>query len=413
MTKHRSSIPQDSVFTPPPPVALGDAGATTDESVLDEPQPKAPAPSRLRNRLAGLLALLAVPAMAAPGDFGALAGDAPGEPVARDMNAAYDTALAFEKPGMSFPGSAFYYLADPPEAALVALPTSDPLDRGAVGADTVGALIDAGPAARAFVAGSGASFLRAKDCLAQAVWYEAASESEAGQRAVAQVVLNRVAHPSWPASVCGVVYEGSQRSTGCQFTFTCDGSLVRRNPASLNGQSWDRAQRIASQALGGSVYAPIGHATHYHTLWVDPYWAKALDPVGVIGAHRFYRNRGQAGELEAFTARYSGEEPGARTPVSSASGEGAPGVNQKEAPTDPVIRVQEVLETTEAPPEIATKDPEARDTTSGQAREKFRRAGAWKVDPSTLSIGAKPEAPESEQLAQTEAEPPASSGDNP
>ena len=69
---------------------------------------------------------------------------------------------------------------------------------------------------------------RALECLTSAVYYEAGNESADGQQAVAQVVLNRVRHPAFPSSVCGVVYQGSTRATGCQFTFTCDGSLARR-----------------------------------------------------------------------------------------------------------------------------------------------------------------------------------------
>ena len=141
--------------------------------------------------------------------------------------------------------------------------------------------------------------------MTQAIYYEAASESDAGQRAVAQVVLNRVAHPAYPRTVCGVVYQGSERTTGCQFTFTCDGSLARRPSQS----SWNRASRIAREALAGVVYAPVGTATHYHTLAVNPYWASSLDTVGVIGAHIFYRWKGNAGRPGAFTAGYAGNEP--------------------------------------------------------------------------------------------------------
>ena len=223
-------------------------------------------------------------------------------PTAEEMAAASalstQPTMPFEQAGMSFPGSAFFYLADPPNEALVALPNSDPLAVGALEGLELGEYIDAGPAANGFfLAGESLSKGRAQQCLAQAVWYEAASESDAGQRAVAQVVLNRVKHPSWPDSVCGVVYQGSQRRTGCQFTFTCDGSLARRP----SGGSWSRAQLVASSALGGKVYAPIGMATHYHTLWVNPYWSKSLDHVGTIGAHIFYRNRGAAGRKESFT----------------------------------------------------------------------------------------------------------------
>src|SRR5690606_37364832 len=82
---------------------------------------------------------------------------------------------------------------------------------------------------------------RALECLTAAIYYEAASESDDGQRAVAQVILNRVRHPAFPNSVCGVVYQGSERATGCQFSFSCDGAMARK--PSTTG--WARAQRIA------------------------------------------------------------------------------------------------------------------------------------------------------------------------
>jgi spore germination cell wall hydrolase CwlJ-like protein len=146
---------------------------------------------------------------------------------------------------------------------------------------------------------------RAVDCLTAAVYYEAASESVDGQRAVAQVVLNRVRHPAYPKTVCGVVFQGSERVTGCQFTFTCDGALARK-PGEA---SWRRAQQVAEAALAGSVYAPVGHATHYHTLWVAPYWSPSLVKVASIGAHVFYRWGGGWGLPGAFVGKHAGFEP--------------------------------------------------------------------------------------------------------
>lgn len=143
-------------------------------------------------------------------------------------------------------------------------------------------------------------FLAALDCLSQAIYYEAASESEGGQRAVAQVVLNRVRHPAFPQSVCGVVYQGSHLSTGCQFTFTCDGSLARQ--PSIYG--WARARRIALAALSGWVEEAVGTATHYHASFVVPYWAGSLDKIRTIGAHIFYMMPGRTGSRIAFNARY-------------------------------------------------------------------------------------------------------------
>jgi hypothetical protein len=107
--------------------------------------------------------------------------------------------------------------------------------------------------------------------------------------------------------VCGVVYEGSTRQTGCQFTFTCDGSLYRQ--PDLAG--WRRAYKIAEAALSGSVYAPVGYATHYHANYVVPYWASTLAKNAVVGAHIFYRWTGGWGQPAAFTEAYAGREPNA------------------------------------------------------------------------------------------------------
>lgn len=144
----------------------------------------------------------------------------------------------------------------------------------------------------------------AVDCLTTAIYYEAASETVTGQRAVAQVVLNRVRHPAYPKSVCGVVYEGSERRTGCQFSFTCDGSLAR----TPSRAGWDRAKGIAFAALAGYVEPSVGTATHYHTVWVVPYWAWSLDKITAVGAHIFYRWKGYWGRRAAFSGVYAGEQ---------------------------------------------------------------------------------------------------------
>ena len=150
----------------------------------------------------------------------------------------------------------------------------------------------------------GASYDRALQCLTEAIYYEARSESDDGQRAVAQVVLNRVRHPSYPNSVCGVVYQGSHRRTGCQFTFTCDGSIRPH----VEAGSWARAERIAAAALRGNVYRPVGLALNYHTTAIRPYWAPSLVRQAVIGAHIFYR-RPDSGSNQAFRQAPASVEP--------------------------------------------------------------------------------------------------------
>lgn len=146
--------------------------------------------------------------------------------------------------------------------------------------------------------------VRAEECLAQAIYYEAAVEPVDGMRAVAQTVLNRLRHPGYPKSICGVVYEGSQRVTGCQFSFTCDGSLARvPNPV-----LWERARTVAQRALAGYVMTPVGTATHYHADYVAPYWAPTLYKITQIGRHIFYRWTGPSGLPRAFSGRYAGGE---------------------------------------------------------------------------------------------------------
>lgn len=145
---------------------------------------------------------------------------------------------------------------------------------------------------------------RAEACLTQAIYYEAAIEPVEGMQAVAQTVLNRLRHPGYPKSVCGVVYEGSGRTTGCQFSFTCDGSLARIPDPTL----WERAQGVARRALNGFVLKTVGTATHYHADYVAPYWAPTLYKITQIGRHIFYRWTGPAGLPRAFSGRYAGGE---------------------------------------------------------------------------------------------------------
>lgn len=142
------------------------------------------------------------------------------------------------------------------------------------------------------------------DCLTAAVYYEAAQESLTGKRGVAQVVLNRARHPAFPNSVCGVVYQGSERRTGCQFTFTCDGSLARR-PSRVG---WDAARQVALAALSGYVEPKVGMATHYHADYVVPYWASSLAKLAKIDRHIFYRWAGGWGRRAAFRQSVSQEQ---------------------------------------------------------------------------------------------------------
>lgn len=122
------------------------------------------------------------------------------------------------------------------------------------------------------------------ECLTQAIYYEARNESEEGQAAVAEVVLNRTRSGRYPRQVCAVVYQRNSRT--CQFTFTCDGSIGRRAASPV---AWARAERIAREALGGRKAAGLpDHSVNYHANYVRPSWGKRLQRVRQIGAHIFY-----------------------------------------------------------------------------------------------------------------------------
>ena len=167
----------------------------------------------------------------------------------------------------------------------------------------LGALRPAKPFA--FRAASAEDRRRALRCLTQAIYYEAALEPTNGQEAVAQVILNRVRDPNYPNTVCGVVFQGAERITGCQFSFTCDGALSLA-PVKW---AWDRARVVAERALAGHVAERVGTATHYHADYVHPWWAPTLTKIDQIGAHIFYRWKGVYGETAAFTQVYGGREP--------------------------------------------------------------------------------------------------------
>jgi hypothetical protein len=129
-------------------------------------------------------------------------------------------------------------------------------------------------------------------CLTEAVYFEARGEEKAGQQAVAQVVLNRVRHPAFPKTICGVVHQ--RTASSCQFSFACS---VRQDGA-MDNPAWRRAQAVAQAALHGSVMATVGDATHFQSARANAF--SGLLKVAQIGAHIFYRFGGHAGASDMF-----------------------------------------------------------------------------------------------------------------
>ena len=236
---------------------------------------------------------------------------------------------------------------------------------------------------------------RAHYCLTSALYYEAASESDDGMRGVAQVIVNRARHPSFPNTICGVVFQGSERAGVCQFTFSCDGAMARA-PEKRN---WLRASRIASAALNGYVFPGVGLATHYHTTAIWPRWGKSLVMTNIVGAHIFHRWRGRWGMPDAFRAPYMGREPvpgpylplaqqlailkgkglppGAG-PVPGLTGAAAPLPDAAPAPLPSTMGA--APSATAAPAPTVTPAPTYTDprlNQSGQIKEEFSKSGEW------------------------------------
>jgi spore germination cell wall hydrolase CwlJ-like protein len=195
--------------------------------------------------------------------------------------------------------------AEVPEVEPVKFVDLSPEDARAFNA-TVPFSTDPNPAARPFrFAGSPDDLARATDCMAAGILYEAGDDT-LGERAVAQVVLNRLRHPAFPKTVCGVVFEGQDRSTGCQFSFSCDGALTRWHPTD---DAWRRAREVAAASLSGAVFKQVGYATHYHTDWVVPYWQSSLDKITAVNTHLFFRWSGWWGTPPAFGRHPETVEP--------------------------------------------------------------------------------------------------------
>lgn len=122
-------------------------------------------------------------------------------------------------------------------------------------------------------------------CLAQAIYFEARSESELGRLAVAKVILNRVKSPFFPDTICEVVYQNAEKSNACQFSFACNGKSDRPR----RGKAWEQAKTLATRSIAGEgdVQA-TATATYFHADYVQPKWSGAMTRLVKIGRHIFY-----------------------------------------------------------------------------------------------------------------------------
>mgnify|MGYP001627469040 CR=1 FL=1 len=231
-----------------------------------------------------------------------------GDPALKALAARHDPAApTLAELWARSPEADAYVLNDKPNLGLSRTIEGERAIR--INASIPNAILAPSPAAPFVFRGDADSYRRALRCLTQAVYYEAAREPRPGQEAVAQVVLNRVRDPNFPNSVCGVVFQGAERTTGCQFSFTCDGSMAWAPERSY----WTQAEDVARRALAGYVAAPVGGATHYHADYVYPWWGPSVAKIETIGRHVFYRWRDQpiggVSNPSPLLAVYAGREP--------------------------------------------------------------------------------------------------------
>ena len=123
-------------------------------------------------------------------------------------------------------------------------------------------------------------------CIAMAVYWEARGEPLAGRFAVAEVIMNRTHDPRYPDDACSVVYDGGETRHECEFSFFCDG---KSDQPDINSVAWYSAQLIARAVYEGRSAPVVGDATHYHTRWVHPKWARSGAVVATVNDHIFYR----------------------------------------------------------------------------------------------------------------------------
>ena len=200
---------------------------------------------------------------------------------------AYTPPVVTDAPAGEAPVMAAYA---PSDGGTSAAPFDAVINKNAVTANVV--MPDA-PATHAWVNNplpKSADSAKELKCLATAIYFEARGEPEEGQLAVAQVVLNRVKNPTYPSTICGVVYQNQSKRNRCQFSFACDGKPDRVT----NKTAWVKAEDLARRSVEEqktTFLEDVGSATHYHATYVKPRWAGRMTRTDKIGRHIFYNTR--------------------------------------------------------------------------------------------------------------------------
>ena len=132
-------------------------------------------------------------------------------------------------------------------------------------------------------------------CMAQNIYFEAGNQPLAGKIAVAQVVINRTNHPNYPTTMCDVIYQAKLKENWlgnlvpirhqCQFSWFCDG----KSDDPVDSPTWMNSLKVAADVVQGKYGDITEGSTHYHSVYVNPYWADSLNETVIINEHIFYK----------------------------------------------------------------------------------------------------------------------------
>ena len=216
-------------------------------------------------------------------------------------------------------------------------------------------------------------------CMAQAIYYESRNEPLAGQLAVAEVISNRMRDHRYPDTACGVVFQGATRTTGCQFTFTCDGALGRKP----KGTAWEQAQEIAAHVLMNLAEDRTGGATHYHATYVDPVWSAGLIKTDKIGLHVFYRFPRGSEWAKVRSASASRSAPAPVVATAETKDLNAESLSVLREATADEMRVAAKVEASAAPATVTTS---TRTITNGAPRLTTATEGSFEVASNDMGV---------------------------
>jgi spore germination cell wall hydrolase CwlJ-like protein len=127
-----------------------------------------------------------------------------------------------------------------------------------------------------------------KNCLKNALWYEAGNQSLYGIEAVASVIHNRKMHPDYPSSYCGVIHQKKQ------FSYTLlgkpDVEIAKANFRPMEAQAYANVEEVAERVISEEFKPVLDSSVRFYAHFsIRNYWTKTKKIVTKIGDHIFYK----------------------------------------------------------------------------------------------------------------------------